>query len=336
VLTNALVTGAAGFIGFHLCDRLLRDGVRVVALDDLSPYYDVALKDARRHLLKERHGLEVEIVDVADKAGLQAAWRRARPEQVFHLAAQAGVRYSLENPGAYVSSNLFGFANVLECCRELPPQHLLYASSSSVYGANPIPWSEHQPADHPVSFYAATKKANEVMAHSYAALFGFPATGLRFFTVYGEWGRPDMAFFKFADAIMRGTAVELYNEGRSTRDFTYVRDAVEAVVRIARRPPSAATGPSGLIDPAQSPVAPHRVINIASGTRTTLTEFVDAIAAALGRHPEIRLRDMMPGDVADTWADVTLLGALAGYVPDTPLREGIGEFARWYKQTYAS
>jgi UDP-glucuronate 4-epimerase len=333
---TVLVTGAAGFIGFHLCDRLLRDGITVVGLDDLTPYYDVSLKEGRRHVLKERHGVEIEIVDVADKDKLHAVWQRARPDQVFHLAAQAGVRYSLENPGAYVDSNLRGFANVLECCRELPPQHLLYASSSSVYGANPVPWSEHQPTDHPVSFYAATKKANEVMAHSYAALFGFPATGLRFFTVYGEWGRPDMAFFKFADAITRGTAVELYNDGRSTRDFTYVSDAVEAVVRIARHPPSATTDPRGLIDPAGSPVAPHRVINIASGRRVTLTEFVDTIAAALERRPEIRLRGMMPGDVADTWGDVTLLKALTGYVPDTPLIAGIDRFARWYEQTYAS
>ena len=333
---TVLVTGAAGFIGFHLCDRLLRDGITVVGLDDLTPYYDVSLKEGRRHVLKERHGVEIEIVDVADKDKLHSVWQRARPDQVFHLAAQAGVRYSLENPGAYVDSNLRGFANVLECCRELPPQHLLYASSSSVYGANPVPWSEHQPTDHPVSFYAATKKANEVMAHSYAALFGFPATGLRFFTVYGEWGRPDMAFFKFADAITRGTTVELYNDGRSTRDFTYVSDAVEAVVRIARHPPSATTDPRGLIDPAASPVAPHRVINIASGRRVTLTEFVDAIAAALERRPEIRLRGMMPGDVADTWGDVTLLKALTGYVPDTPLIAGIDRFARWYEQTYAS
>jgi UDP-glucuronate 4-epimerase len=326
---RTLVTGAAGFIGFHLCDRLLRDGSAVIGIDDLTPYYDVALKEARRRLLKERFGVELALVDIADKAALQATWREAKPERVFHLAAQAGVRYSLENPGAYVDSNLAGFANVLECCREIPPRHLLYASSSSVYGANPIPWSEHQPTDHPVSFYAATKKANEVMAHSYAALFGLPATGLRFFTVYGEWGRPDMAFFKFAEAIMRGAAVELYNHGRSTRDFTYVSDAVEAMVRIAARPPA-------IGDPAGSPVAPHRVVNIASGRRIPLTEFVDTIATALGRSPDIRLCAMMPGDVADTWGDVTLLGALTGYVPDTPLSVGIERFARWYKQTSAS
>jgi UDP-glucuronate 4-epimerase len=326
---RTLVTGAAGFIGFHLCDRLLRDGSAVIAIDDLTPYYDVALKEARRRLLKERFGLELALVDIADKRALQAIWREAKPERVFHLAAQAGVRYSLENPGAYVDSNLVGFTNVLECCRDIPPRHLLYASSSSVYGANPIPWSEHQPTDHPVSFYAATKKANEVMAHSYAALFGFPATGLRFFTVYGEWGRPDMAFFKFAEAIMRGTTVELYNHGRSTRDFTYVSDAVEAMVRIAARPPA-------IDDPLGSPVAPHRVVNIASGRRIPLTEFVDTIATALERSPDIRLCAMMPGDVADTWGDVTLLGALTGYVPDTPLTVGIERFARWYKQTYAS
>jgi UDP-glucuronate 4-epimerase len=326
---RTFVTGAAGFIGFHLCDRLLRDGSAVTGIDDLTPYYDVALKEGRRRLLKERFGVELALVDIADKRALQAIWREVKPERVFHLAAQAGVRYSLENPGAYVDSNLVGFANVLECCREIPPQHLLYASSSSVYGANPIPWSEHQPTDHPVSFYAATKKANEVMAHSYAALFGFPATGLRFFTVYGEWGRPDMAFFKFAEAIMRGTAVELYNYGRSTRDFTYVSDAVEAMVRIAAHPPAIA-------DPAGSPVAPHRVVNIASGRRIPLTEFVDTIATALGRSPDIRLCAMMPGDVADTWGDVTLLGALTGYVPDTPLSVGIERFAGWYKQTYAS
>jgi UDP-glucuronate 4-epimerase len=326
---RTFVTGAAGFIGFHLCDRLLRDGSAVTGIDNLTPYYDVALKEGRRRLLKERFGVELALVDIADKRALQAIWREVKPERVFHLAAQAGVRYSLENPGAYVDSNLVGFANVLECCREVPPQHLLYASSSSVYGANPIPWSEQQPTDHPVSFYAATKKANEVMAHSYAALFGFPATGLRFFTVYGEWGRPDMAFFKFADAIMRGAALELYNHGRSTRDFTYVGDAVEAVVRIAARPP-AIDGRAG------SPVAPHRVVNIASGRRIALTEFVDTIAAALGRSPDIRLQDMMPGDVADSWGDVTLLGALTGYVPDTPLSVGIERFARWYKQTYAS
>jgi UDP-glucuronate 4-epimerase len=254
---------------------------------------------------------------------------------VFHLAAQAGVRYSLENPAAYVDSNLVGFANVLECCRRDPPRHLIYASSSSVYGANPVPWSEHQPTDHPVSFYAATKKANEAMAHSYAALFGIAATALRFFTIYGEWGRPDMAFFKFADAIMRGAPVELYNDGRSTRDFTYVGDAVEAMVRIASRPPTAGSGDQASIDPAGSPVAPHRPINIASGRRIVLAEFCDMIAVALGRTADIRLCGTMPGDVADTWGDVTLLRALTDYVPDTPVRTGIDRFARWYKESYA-
>jgi UDP-glucuronate 4-epimerase len=331
---RTLVTGAAGFIGFHLCERLLRDGFTVVGLDNLTPYYDVALKEGRRRVLHERYGFELALVDLADRSRLESVWNEARPEWVFHLAAQAGVRYSIENPHAYVDSNLVGFANVLECCRRSPPQHLIYASSSSVYGANPIPWSEHQPTDHPVSFYAATKKANEAMAHSYAALFGIPATALRFFTIYGEWGRPDMAFFKFADAIMRGVPVELYNHGRSTRDFTYVGDAVEAMVRIASRPPSAAIDHHDSTDPAMSPVAAHRPINIASGRRIALVDFCNMIAAALGRTADVRHCGMMPGDVADTWGDVTLLRALADYVPDTPIRTGIDRFARWYKETY--
>lgn len=292
---RTLVTGAAGFIGFHLCDRLLRDGFTVVGLDNMTPYYDVSLKEARRRQLKDRYGFEVALVDIADRSRLESLWNEAKPEWVFHLAAQAGVRYSLENPGAYVDSNLVGFANVLECCRRWPPQHLLYASSSSVYGANPVPWSEHQPTDHPVSFYAATKKANEVMAHSYAALFGIAATGLRFFTIYGEWGRPDMAFFKFADAIMRGAPVELYNGGRSTRDFTYIGDAIEAMVRIAPRPPAADSAWQGSTDPATSPVAPHRPINIASGRRIALNDFCHMIAVALDAPADIRLCGMMPG-----------------------------------------
>ena len=332
---RTLVTGAAGFIGFHLCDRLLRDGFTVVGLDNMTPYYDVSLKEARRRQLKDRYGFEVALVDIADRSRLESLWNESKPEWVFHLAAQAGVRYSLENPSAYVDSNLVGFANVLECCRRWPPQHLLYASSSSVYGANPVPWSEHQPTDHPVSFYAATKKANEVMAHSYAALFGIAATGLRFFTIYGEWGRPDMAFFKFADAIMRGAPVELYNGGRSTRDFTYIGDAIEAMVRIAPRPPAADSAWQGSTDPATSPVAPHRPINIASGRRIALNDFCHMIAVALDAPADIRLCGMMPGDVADTWGDVTLLSALTGYVPDTPVGTGIERFARWYKETYA-
>jgi UDP-glucuronate 4-epimerase len=332
---RTLVTGAAGFIGFHLCERLLRDGFTVVGLDNLTPYYDVALKEGRRRVLQERFGFELALIDLADRSRLESFWNEARPEWVFHLAAQAGVRYSIENPHAYVDSNLVGFANVLECCRRSPPQHLIYASSSSVYGANPVPWSEHQPTDHPVSFYAATKKANEAMAHSYAALFGIAATALRFFTIYGEWGRPDMAFFKFADAIMRSTPVELYNDGRSTRDFTYVGDAVEAMVRIASRPPTAAIDHHGSTDPAGSPVAPHRPINIASGRRVALSDFCDMIATALGRTADIRRCGMLPGDVADTWGDVTLLRALTDYVPDTPIHTGIDRFARWYKETYA-
>jgi UDP-glucuronate 4-epimerase len=330
-----VLTGAAGFIGFHVAARLLDRGDEVVGLDNRSPYYDVRLKDARLALLKERSGFTFHEVDLADRAATARVFAEAAPAAVVHLAAQAGVRYSLENPAAYVDANLVGFANVLEACRQGQVGHLLYASSSSVYGANTrVPFSTHDNVDHPVSLYAATKKANELMAHAYSHLFNLPTTGLRFFTVYGPWGRPDMAYYKFTEAILAGRPIEVYGEGRMRRDFTFIDDVVDAVVRLLDRPPAPDPAWSAADPDPASSAAPYRVYNIGGSRPVELGRFIDVLEDTLGVRAERRLLPMQPGDVAATWADVADLEAAIGVVPQTPIEEGLARFVAWYRDVY--
>lgn len=336
-MKTLLVTGAAGFIGYHVCRRLLERGDRVVGIDNLNDYYSVQLKRDRLAQLDGLPGFAFQAVDIADAAALDAVFAATRFDGVIHLAAQAGVRYSLSHPQAYVQSNLVGFANVLECCRNrgLPP--LLYASSSSVYGANErLPWAVADNVDHPVSLYAATKKANELMAHTYAHLYALPCTGLRFFTVYGPWGRPDMAYYKFTRAILAGEPIEVYNLGRMQRDFTYIDDVVEAVVRLADRP--AAGDPAWDArspDPASSR-APYRVYNIGNHQPVELTDFIGVLEDVLGKKADQRLLPMQAGDVVATYADTAALQRDVGFAPATPLEHGLRRFADWYRGYYGA
>ena len=327
-----LVTGAAGFIGFHVAQRLCRDGHQVVGLDNLNDYYEVSLKEARLALLLPLPGFRFERMDLADRATMAALFARERFDRVIHLGAQAGVRYSLDNPFAYADSNLNGTLTVLEECRHHGVQHLIYASSSSVYGLNEqMPFKTTDGVDHPVSLYAASKKANELMAHSYSHLYGLPTTGLRFFTVYGPWGRPDMALFKFVRAILSGEPIDIYNQGQLSRDFTHIDDIVEGIVRIADRPPVGDPNWQGQTD--TSP-APYRLFNIGNGSPVRLLDFVEAIETALGK-PAIRnLLPMQPGDVLATWADTEALFEATGYKPKMALQEGVESFVAWYKAYY--
>ncbi len=327
-----LVTGAAGFIGSHVAHRLLDAGEQVVGLDNLNAYYDPALKAARLARLTSRPGFTFAKVDLTDRPAMEQLFAGHRPATVIHLAAQAGVRYSLENPHAYVDANLVGFMNILEGCRNHGCGHLVYASTSSVYGLDQaMPFSEHRGAGHPMTLYAATKKANELMAHSYAHLFRLPCTGLRFFTVYGPWGRPDMALFKFTDAILAGRPIELYNNGDMVRDFTYVDDIVEGLVRIAAQPaqPDPAWN-AATPDPARSS-APWRVFNIGNSNPVPLLRYVDALETALGRKAERRLLPMQPGDVPATSADVSELEAATSFRPATSVEDGVARFVAWYR-----
>jgi UDP-glucuronate 4-epimerase len=330
-----LVTGAAGFIGFHVAQALLDRGITVLGIDNLNDYYDPALKQARLGRLTPRNGFAFEAIDIADHEAVLAAFETWRPDVVIHLAAQAGVRYSMENPHAYARSNLDGFLSVLEACRRQPVGHLVYASSSSVYGSNTkTPFSEHDGADHPVSLYAATKRANELMAHSYAHLYGIRATALRFFTVYGPWGRPDMAYFKFTKAILEGTPIEVYAEGQMSRDFTYVDDVSEAISRLAALPPSADPAfDAAAPDPATA-AAPHRIYNIGNHNPVRLDRFIAVIEAACGKTAIKRHLPMPAGDVQATYADVRDLQAKVGFSPDTPIETGIARFVAWYREFY--
>lgn len=330
-----LVTGAAGFIGMHACQRLLVRGDEVVGFDNLNDYYDPALKDARLSRLMGKDGFNFLRGDVADTAGLIALFERERFDGVIHLAAQAGVRYSLINPHAYVQSNLAGFVNILEGCRHHGVRHLVYASSSSVYGGNTrLPFSEHDAVDHPVSLYAATKKSNELMAHTYSHLFGLPTTGLRFFTVYGPWGRPDMALFLFAKAILENRPINVFNHGDMMRDFTYVDDIVEGVLRVLDRPAEANPGyDSGAPDPATSNV-PYRVFNIGNNQPVRLMDYIAALESALGKTAEKRMLPLQPGDVPATFADTTLLDEWVSFRPATSVTEGVARFVEWYRAYY--
>ena len=332
---KVLVTGAAGFIGYHVAARLLARGDQVVGVDNLNAYYEVALKEARLELLRRRPGFSFARLDLADRAGVSAVFAGETPARVVHLAAQAGVRYSIENPHAYVDSNLVGFVNILEACRHNGVEHLVYASSSSVYGGNTrLPFSEHDNIDHPVSLYAATKKANELMAHTYSHLYGLPTTGLRFFTVYGPWGRPDMALFLFTRAILEGRPIDVFNNGDMVRDFTYIDDIVEGVVRVLDRPaePNPAFD-AARPDPGTSNV-PYRVFNIGNSRPTPLNEYIEALESALGRMAQRNYLPMQPGDVPATSADTTELDAWVGFKPGTPVKEGVRRFVDWYREYY--
>lgn len=323
-----LVTGAAGFIGFHVAQRLLQQGRTVVGLDNMNDYYDVALKEARLDVLKNHDRFTFEKVDLADRDGLLAVFKQHTFERVVHLAAQAGVRYSIDHPHTYASSNLDGFLNMLEACRHHGCGHLLYASSSSVYGANTkVPFAIEDSVDHPISLYAATKKANELMAHAYSHLYRLPCTGLRFFTVYGAWGRPDMAIYLFADAISRGLPIRLFNNGEMRRDFTYVDDVAEAVVRLIEHVPQAGPATS---DPGTS-AAPWRVYNIGNNQPEELMKVVDVLERELGRTAVKEFLPMQPGDVPATYADVSALEREIGFRPKTSIEEGIRRFVAWYR-----
>jgi UDP-glucuronate 4-epimerase len=330
-----LVTGAAGFIGMTASLKLLARGDQVVGLDNLNDYYDVNLKHNRLKRLTSHANFRFVQLDVGDRAGIAELFAAEKFDRVIHLAAQAGVRYSLQNPHAYVDSNLIGFVNILEGCRHSQVQHLVYASSSSVYGGNTkMPFSEHDSVDHPVSLYAATKKANELMAHTYSHLYNLPTMGLRFFTVYGPWGRPDMALFLFTKAIMEGRPIDVYNYGNMQRDFTYVDDIVEGVIRVVDR--VAAPNPaydSALADPATSS-APYRVFNIGNNNPVPLLDFVACIEDALGKKAEKRLLPLQDGDVPATYANTDALQEWVGFVPGTSIQTGIGNFVAWYRDYY--
>ena len=330
---KTLVTGAAGFIGYHVAQRLLARSDTVVGLDNLNTYYDVSLKEARLARLEAHAGFRFARLNLEDRESMAALFASERPQRVVHLAAQAGVRYSLQNPHAYLDSNLAGFINILEGCRHNGVEHLVYASSSSVYGGNTrMPFSEHDNIDHPVSLYAATKKANELMAHTYSHLFRLPTTGLRFFTVYGPWGRPDMALFLFTKAILDGRPIDVFNHGNMVRDFTYIDDIVEGVVRVLDR----TADPDPAFDPARpdpaTSNAPYRVFNIGNSQPTPLNEYIEALEEALGRKAERNLLPMQPGDVSATSADTTELDNWVGFKPSTPVREGVRRFVEWYRE----
>jgi UDP-glucuronate 4-epimerase len=311
---KVLLTGAAGFIGMHCALRLLERGDEVVGVDNLTPYYSVALKRARLERLRHA-AFRFHELDIVDKGALDRLFAAEKPDAVLHLAAQAGVRYSLEHPETYIQTNVVGFANLLECCRSHPPRHLVYASSSSVYGTNTkLPWSEADNVDHPISLYAATKKSNELAAHVYSHLFGLNTTGLRYFTVYGPWGRPDMSAFLFAAAIMEGRPIQVFNHGDMQRDFTYVDDIAEGTLRVLDKP------------------SRYAVFNIGNHTPVKLTDYIALLERALGRKAQVELKPMQPGDVKATYADTAALARHVGFAPATPLEVGLQRFAAWFKQ----
>jgi UDP-glucuronate 4-epimerase len=330
-----LVTGAAGFIGYCTAERLLARGDAVINVDNLNPYYDVGLKRARLERLQRHPGFQHFEIDLADRAALDRVFTETRPARIVHLAAQAGVRYSLEQPQTYVDSNITGFLNLLENLRDQGTEHLVFASTSSVYGGSTrMPFSVHDHTDHPVSLYAATKKANELMAHTYSHLFGIPCTGLRFFTVYGPWGRPDMALFTFTRKILAGEPIDLFNYGNHTRDFTYVDDIVEGVIRVLDQPAQPDRDWSGDHPDPHSSTAPYRLYNIGSNNPVPLLRYVEVLEACLGRQAQRNLLPLQPGDVPDTFADVSDLERDIGYRPNTPVEVGVQRFVEWYLGYY--
>ena len=334
---NILVTGAAGFIGFHLSRRLLKDGFHVFGVDNLNDYYDVNLKKNRLKQLAENPRFTFYRTDLSDLLGLTNIFKSAPMDAVVNLAAQAGVRYSIKNPHAYVQSNLVGFVDILECCRHHGVKHLVFASSSSVYGANTnMPFSVHNNVDHPVSLYAATKKSNELMAHTYSHLYKLPCTGLRFFTVYGPWGRPDMALFLFTKAILSGQPIQVFNHGKMRRDFTYIDDIVEGVVRVIGSIPQPNPDWSGNTPDPGTSYAPYRIFNIGNNNPVELTQFIEAVEKALGKKAEKQFLDMQPGDVAETYANIDDLYAAVGFKPETTIEKGIGAFIEWYRSYYGA
>ncbi len=321
---RVLVTGAAGFIGYYLAERLLSEGIQVHGIDNLNDYYDVNLKKARLTRLQAQPGFHFQYLDLSDRAGMAQLFEAHQFDCVVNLAAQAGVRYSLSHPHAYADSNLIGFVNLLEGCRQQQVQHLVYASSSSVYGVNPkVPFATSDSVDHPISLYAATKKANELMAYTYSHLYQIPTTGLRFFTVYGPWGRPDMAYFKFVKAIKAGQPIDVYNHGDMQRDFTYIDDVIEGVLRVMRQAPAPAVG------------APYKLYNIGNNRPVTLTRFIEVVETALGQTAQKNFLPMQPGDVPITYADVDDLMRDVGFRPTTPIETGIARFVEWYEAYYS-
>lgn len=334
---KVLVTGAAGFIGMHVCELLLARGDEVIGIDNLNAYYDVTLKEARLARLASAASFRFVKIDIAEREAMAELFARERPQRVINLAAQAGVRYSLKNPHAYVDSNIVGFVNILEGCRAVGVDHLVYASSSSVYGGNTrMPFSEHDNVDHPVSLYAASKKANELMAHTYSHLFGLPTTGLRFFTVYGPWGRPDMALFLFAKAILEDRPIEVFNHGRMRRDFTYIDDIAAGVVKLLDCPPAA--NPDFDLD-APDPAgswAPYRVCNIGNNQPVELMTYIETLEAALGKTAQKNFLPLQDGDVPATYADTTSLNAITGFAPATSVKDGIARFVAWYREYYGA
>ena len=332
-----LVTGTAGFIGSHVAIRLLEAGHAVVGLDNLNDYYDVNLKQARLARFADHPAYTHITADLADRAAIEQAFDQHQPGRVVHLAAQAGVRYAAENPHVYVSSNVTGTLHILEGCRSHAVEHLVFASTSSVYGANTqMPFAEDQPTEHPLTLYAATKKANEMMAHSYAHLYGIPCTGLRFFTVYGPWGRPDMALFLFTKAILTGEPIKVFNYGKHKRSFTYVDDIVEGVVRVLDKPAERVTSDGLRIteNPATSGVAPYRVYNIGNETSVELLRYIEVLEDCLGKKAKMEMLPLQPGDVPDTESDVSQLAEAINYRPQVPVEEGVGKFVEWYRGYY--
>jgi UDP-glucuronate 4-epimerase len=354
---QVLVTGAAGFVGYHLAKRLLAEGLEVYGIDNLSDYYDVKLKEARLAQLKKQPGFTFQLLDLSDRQGVAQLFQDHPFDYVVNLAAQAGVRYSLINPHAYVDSNITGFVNLLEGCRHQMPKHLVFASSSSVYGVNPkIPFSTSDNVDHPISLYAASKKANELMAHTYSHLYQLPCTGLRFFTVYGPWGRPDMAYFKFVQAIETGKTIDVYNFGKMKRDFTYIDDVIEGVVRVMYQPPQSQTSeslpessPESVSEPLSESAnqslaaqttsttkAPYKLYNIGNNQPVELLQFIEIIEQLLGKTAQKNFLPMQPGDVPMTYADVDDLMQDVGFRPDTPIEVGLAQFVEWYQAYYGS
>jgi UDP-glucuronate 4-epimerase len=332
---RVLVTGTAGFIGNRLAQRLLERGDEVIGIDNLNDYYDVSLKQARLNLIQSHSGFTEARIDIQDRPAMEAVFAKHKPHRVVNLAAQAGVRYSLINPHSYVDSNIVGFTNILEGCRHNGVEHLVYASSSSVYGANTnMPFSVHHNVDHPLSLYAASKKANELMAHTYSHLYNIPTTGLRFFTVYGPWGRPDMALFLFTKNILAGKPIDVFNYGKHRRDFTYIDDIVEGVIRVLDKPAQPNPDWSGDNPDSCTSTAPYRLYNIGNNQPVELMHYIEVLQDCLGKKAELNLLPLQPGDVPDTYADVSDLVNDVGYKPDTTVEEGIANFVKWYSEFY--